>query len=516
MKKSLALIALLALGVAAAQTTPPPSGQQQPAAPPAGTQAQPPSQPPTQPGTQPMQQPGTQPQTMQQPGAQPGMQQPAAQPAQTPAAEQPALPPCGGAAAGTQIQVPPPTKAPTIQDPGEYQAYINAIQATDPRAKVSALEAFVRQYPNSVVKTDALDQLIAAYTALQDGGKMQDTAQRLLQADPNSIRALALLAYLARANAQISTDPARTQQLIAQAAQYSQRGMEALPKMPRPEGMTEEQYNKLANDARAIFQGALGFSALQGKNYPQAQSCLSVAAQGAPNDFYNVYQLALAYLEPNPPNTLGFWYIAKAIALAPQAQTVADYGARKYRRFHGGDDGWQDILNQARSTPGVAPPASFHVAPAPSPAEVAAKIANSKAVKDMSLDEIQLILTYGNPQTAAQIWDQVKGKPLGVGGAKLVGITDTTAQIAALSDDMDANPPKADVTLTLVTPLPAKVAPQPGSPVDFQGTPISYTPNPFMLTMEKGCLIKNNKCLTAAPAGPTKKGPAGTKKKRGK
>ena len=119
-------------------------------------------------------------------------------------------------------------------------------------------------------------------------------------------------------------------------------------------------------------------------------------------------------------------------------------------------------------------------------------------------------MTYGNPQQAAQVWDQVKGKPLGVGGAKLVSTSETQVQIAALSDDMDANPPKPDVTLTLAKPLPTKGAPQPGSQVDFQGTPISYVPQPFMLQMDTGCLIKNNKCITAAAPPPTKKRPAGT------
>jgi len=65
-----------------------------------------------------------------------------------------------GAQDATQSQNPPAAggassadQAPTIKDPAEYNAYVTALQQQDPNAKVSALEAFVTQYPNSVMKT---------------------------------------------------------------------------------------------------------------------------------------------------------------------------------------------------------------------------------------------------------------------------------------------------------------------------------------------------------------------------
>jgi hypothetical protein len=43
-----------------------------------------------------------------------------------------------------------------ITDPAEYSAYINALNITDPAARASALEDFVRQFPGSRVKVAAL------------------------------------------------------------------------------------------------------------------------------------------------------------------------------------------------------------------------------------------------------------------------------------------------------------------------------------------------------------------------
>src|ERR1700748_2514475 len=50
-----------------------------------------------------------------------------------------------------------------IKDPAEYNAYVGAVQQSDAAAKISGLEAFLTQYPNSVMKEDALELLIGAY-----------------------------------------------------------------------------------------------------------------------------------------------------------------------------------------------------------------------------------------------------------------------------------------------------------------------------------------------------------------
>src|SRR5436305_2055518 len=85
--------------------------------------------------------------------------------------------------------------APTIKDPAEYNAYVAAIQQQDPNAKVSALEAFMTQYPNSVMKTTALEVLMATYQQTNNAAKMGDTAKRLQGVDQCSLPALALLTF---------------------------------------------------------------------------------------------------------------------------------------------------------------------------------------------------------------------------------------------------------------------------------------------------------------------------------
>jgi len=73
-------------------------------------------------------------------------------------------------------------------------------------------------------------------------------------------------------------------------------------------------------------------------------------------------------------------------------------------------------------------------------------------------------------------------------------------QLAGSADDFDDK--KADITLTMGKPIPARLTPQVGALMQFQGTLTSYTPTPFMMTMTEGVLLdKNgNPASTAAPA----------------
>lgn len=88
-----------------------------------------------------------------------------------------------------------------IKDPAEYNSYVNAVGQSNPAQKAQTLEAFLQTYPNSVMKEEALVQLMSAYQQAGDAPKTIDAANRILQVDPNNIRALALLAYSSRAAA---------------------------------------------------------------------------------------------------------------------------------------------------------------------------------------------------------------------------------------------------------------------------------------------------------------------------
>ena len=90
--------------------------------------------------------------------AQTALQQPSAP---TQAAPQNTTPATGTAQQSAAPAAPQQKKE--IKDPAECNAYVGAVQQTDPASKVSGLEAFLTQYPNSVMKEDALELLMGAY-----------------------------------------------------------------------------------------------------------------------------------------------------------------------------------------------------------------------------------------------------------------------------------------------------------------------------------------------------------------
>ena len=89
----------------------------------------------------------------------------------------------------------------TIKDPAEYNAYTNAIGQSTPAAKAAAIESFLQQYPNTVVKNSMLEQLVSAYQATGDTAKTYDAAKRLLAVEPDNLRALTFVVYVDKSQA---------------------------------------------------------------------------------------------------------------------------------------------------------------------------------------------------------------------------------------------------------------------------------------------------------------------------
>ena len=393
------------------------------------------------------------------------------------------------------------SQGPVIKDPAEYNAYVAAVQQKDVNAKISGLEAFNTQYPNSVMKNQALELLMGAYQQAQNGKKTMDTATKLVAADPCNMRALALLAFYDRAMAQ-NGDP-NALQLLADGKKYGEQGMGCWSKVTDPE------ITKMKDQMTSIFQSAIGIADCQNKDYAGCIVALQGPVAANPQDFSLTYPLALAYWpDPKTPTTpensrLAIWYAARASAIAPpQAQAqIEKYARGLYVRFHAGDDGWADLLAKAKA--GSTPPADLEtmIKPAPTPAEQAHKMISDTAPDKMDFAQWEFVLTNGSQEDQDIVWNAIKGKAVQMNGT-VISTEPDTFMIAGSSDDIDAK--KADITLKFEEKVPARLIPKDGASFDFQGEPASYTPNPFMMVMEKGQLLR----AKAAPAPAHKSAPA--------
>jgi hypothetical protein len=400
----------------------------------------------------------------------------AAAPAQAAAA------PAQGAAPAAAPQAAPPV----IKDPAEYNAYVAAIQQTDANAKISGLEAFLAQYPNSVMKNQGLELLMGTYQQSGNVKKAMETALKVLAVEPCQEQALFLLAYFDR-QASEGGDP-NGKQLAADGKKYGQQGLDCLPKFAKPdEKMSDADFEKMKEQMKETFLSAVGWGALQEGDAPKAAESLRAVLDANPDaqkDLGLVYPLATAYLGEKPPDYQnGIWFASRAAAIAPAANQPAleKYAHSQYIKFHQGEDGWADVLGAAKAGPTQVP-----IKPPPTLAEQAHKMVQDTTPEKMDFATWEFVFSNGVQADQDVIWNVIKGKAIKMNGT-IISTTPTEFLIAGSSDDIEAK--KADITLKFEEKVPLKMIPKDGASFDFQGEPASYTPTPFMMTMEKGVLI---------------------------
>jgi hypothetical protein len=144
------------------------------------------------------------------------------------------------------------------------------------------------------------------------------------------------------------------------------------------------------------------------------------------------------------------------------------------------------------------PPQGFAVTQyvPPTPAQQAADLVKTKAPKDMSFAEWELVLSAGQPADTDKVWSTIKGVSLQMEGL-VTKVSPTQLEIAGSQDDIDQK--RTDIILNMDGTIPARLLPKVGATLDFQGTPDSYTPSPFVMTMEKGSLLTKAAPVTKKP-----------------
>jgi len=289
-----------------------------------------------------------------------------------------------GQAEGTSAACAPPT----IKDAAEYNAYANATSQSSPTAKAEAIEAFLQQYPNSVAKKDMLVALMDAYRGGGNVPKTLDAAKRLLQVDPDNLRALTFVVYLEHQQSN------GNQQMLDDAAQYAQKGLSA----PKDPCEAQADYDKVKELATPVFYSAIGADDAAKKDYKGAidaytkelQSYKDPAQTTVVPALLDTYYLGNAYVSLDPKDAqnqkMAVWFLTRFAAFAKppyqqQALAAAEYW---YTKFHCGQNdatcrsnppqGFAQVQQLAGVPANVFPPAEYNPSqapPPPSPADLA-------------------------------------------------------------------------------------------------------------------------------------------------
>jgi hypothetical protein len=387
----------------------------------------------------------------------------------------------GQAAASGQI---------TIKDPTEYNDYTNAVGQSTPAAKSAAIETFLTKYPNSVVKNDLLEVLMASYQQSGDMAKTLSTADRLLAADPGNLRALAISVYIEKSQALTKTSPADAQPILDKAATQAQTGLGAT----KSGNLSDADFQKLKAATAPIFDSAIALDDANKKDFAGAIAAYTNELKAYPDPaqtqsgpgLNDTYLLGQAYAQQTPPDLKNAaWFLTRAAQFAPaqakpQIEAAAEYF---YKKYHGSMDGYPAVQTQAQAN--LFPPAEYNPTPAPpppSPADLAAQtVASTPDLKTLSLGDQEFILFNGKPEDAQKVWDVLKGHRVQVPGT-VISATAESVQLAVTEDNKQSK--KADFTVNMKTPL--KSVPAIGSTVTYDSTFDSYTANPPMITLSDG------------------------------
>ncbi len=429
-----------------------------------------------------------------------------------------------------------------IQDPAEFNAYQNATTQSDPTQKCAALESFLKTYPQSTAKSAALDQMIDCYQATNQMDNLLNAATRLLQIDPNNMKAIFASVLAKKNQCSKGLDPSGTAtdpQSCDDAAALAQKGLT----VPKPADMSDDQWKTLTSGAYPFYHSAIAFDDLVAKapTWPAWQPNQTVAVgytvsdgvhlqkvttagetgtskpkftdtvgavlkesgcatppcavwtdegaatgkdyAGAIKEFtaelmlypesateqvgpglQDTLQLAQAYAKPGlaRDEVKACWFFARAWDFAPAGFKPAieqqlDYW---YKRYHGTLDGdaaitkqISDIKAQAQTT--LFPPATFTIAPAPTPQELAHHAYTSTPAAQLNLEDIEYILVNGSPDDANGLWAQLKGKATPVPGNL---ITDP-ATVLKIVVTTTASPKPKEYEVKLANPVACNAVP---------------------------------------------------------
>ena len=391
-------------------------------------------------------------------------------------------------------------KQPQWKSREEYDAFQALAKETDPHKKITLAEGVIQKYPTSDFKDAAYVQELTAYQQLGDSAKAMDAGKKALAANPDNLDALTYLSFAFPFVYNAKAGDSSTQ--LSEAAGYAKHGLDVLGKVQKPAQVSDVQFTEFVKAKRAIFNGTLGFVALQQKDYASAITSLKAALEDNPGDPVSNSLLGQAYYYSKPPDiNNAIWYSARSAALAKAANSknvdnLTKFYDQVYSGQHGSNAGEQDVLAQAAASPN--PPADFKVAPAPKHAST------GNAFVDAFYSYEDSLKAGGDSEQ--QQWAALKGQNFGgPGWVDGVDKAPDGSYLVHIDISNDSKGKNGVYDIELKDSQPGCKDLTPGDPVRFKGTISAYTTTPsFVLTLDNGNI--NDEDLAAAAADKKKPG----------
>lgn len=420
------------------------------------------------------------------------------------------------AAAAPAGQAAQPQK--NYKDRAEYDLFVKVTQTADPKARLAVLNEWQDKYPQTDFAQERLQyfvQTLGQLAGTDPASRQQllDKTSAVLKADPNNFLAGYYTALYGPAVGGANASADVLSQVDTGAHVVISNADKAFPADKKPANMSDDQWAQTKNSAIAIAHNALAYEATQKKDTATAESEYKASLQVNPNDS----RVAAAYgkaLMDEKKYPEGLYEYARAAEYSgpgalPQAQRdqLVTYFNKTYGDFHGGPDGAQQILDQAKTS--ALPPDGFKIVNANELAQKQADVLNDRINSDPAFKIWYAVKQNLQDKGDAFFTSDVKDLEI-PGGGEGGGPKTFNGTVISL-DPADRptkvvlgveDPAKPDATLSFSEPLPAEAINtiKVGQKIDFSGIADSYTKDPYMLTF-KDPTIPGVKTTTPAKVG---------------
>jgi tetratricopeptide (TPR) repeat protein len=136
-----------------------------------------------------------------------------------------------------------------------YRAF-QAVSPEEPKKRIDLGESFLKKYPASQYRPRVYTGLVAAYLETNQVQKMEETGDKELTLNPNDVQVLAMLGQTIPRT--IVANTPEPEKRLDKAQQYATRAIQGTLAIKKPEGFSDDEFEKAKNQTLAIAHSGLG------------------------------------------------------------------------------------------------------------------------------------------------------------------------------------------------------------------------------------------------------------------
>jgi len=400
----------------------------------------------------------------------------------------------------------------------EYNQYQAADKEPNPQQKVTALDGFVKAYPNSSLMPYIYRDYYSTYMALKNFAQVIEYTDRMIALGDKIDTTGKLEAYYTRAQAFFlgaADKSLQTPDSLTKARDAANAGLKTVDDLKNPDPSKADQFEQQKKGVKVLFNAVAGLASNNMKDYAAAAGYYKTVLSITPDDPITHYRLGAVDLQMTPPaGTDGFWELARAINLKiPNDARVKDYLKSQIIRYQQPacdklvDDQVTELLTLSATTSDR--PATLNV---PSAADL-------QKARDDTANFIPALVAGGD--AGKVMWLASCGLEYPDVGVRVMDAPVIEGDSITLKVFRGATP--EEIEAATASNMTVKIDGQPEAKrlekdavVRFTGTLTGYTQNPFMLAWDKAKintedLPEEKGAAKKAPVkkAPVKKAPAG-------